>query len=554
MRPFAAILAALALVSAGPLAGEIAFTSPFASATPYVRPADIVILANSNDPESMELARFYAKKRAIPEANIAAFPMPSDADITFAMFVEYIHNPLNKWLMAHNFVYETDVAKDSFGRVRGRFSGNRVGYVVLCRGVPLRIADELSLQTPANIASFQKAVGLKADAPLLRSGFTSHSYASVDSEIAAMPAEVNPVVGFLPNPFFRKIQANLSDTIHILRTSRLDGPTLASAKGIVESAMQAERTGLDGRVYIDEGGGPTPAGDKWLESAAKAFSEAGWDVAVDRNKGVMPSDARFDAPAVYLGWYANGICGPFAEPGMRFPAGAVAVHIQSFSAASMRNGAVWVPGFVERGVAGTVGNVYEPTFILTQDLEVMSLALLGGWSFTDAAWASTPALSWQGVIIGDPLYRPFPWMSLLSTAPRPSAGPYARLAAVAALRGPDAEKRQLDETRAVFEAGHSPAAALALAKLLAAKGDADGAAKALAFFAEDAAPDAGRRSVALQAARELARIGRDREALAILVTLEKTGTSDAFRASVHSLRVLLESRSAGADASPAKTN
>jgi hypothetical protein len=33
--------------------------------------------------------------------------------------------------------------------------------------------------------------------------------------------------------------------------------------------------------------------------------------------------------------------------------------------------------------------------------------LLKGWSFAEAAWASMPVTSWQGVTLGDPLYRPF---------------------------------------------------------------------------------------------------------------------------------------------------
>ncbi|HNX04893.1 MAG TPA: TIGR03790 family protein, partial [Opitutales bacterium] len=399
--------------------------------------------------------------------------------------------------------------------------------------------------TPAHRSEFVRAIEVPDTAAIARAPMVLHSFASVDSEIAAMPADSNPVFGFIQNPLYRKIQATLAETIHILRTSRLDGVTLADAKGLVDSALEAERAGLDGRVYIDSGG-PFPEGDKWLAGAAKSFADAGWDVSFDREKTLFDSGDRFDAPAVYFGWYANGVCGPMTEPGMRFQPGAVALHIHSFSAANLRNGAVWVPGLISRGVAGTAGNVYEPTLILTQNVEILSLALLGGWSFADAAWASTPALSWQGVIIGDPLYRPFPWMSLVNKLFVRPDGEYSNLRKIDALFLSGASETAIGRARELFAARGGYATALSLAQMLVQTQKIDEAAEALSFMATDRRMDAGKRSVALEAARLLVKWGKPDEADAILSNLLSPQTSSSFRSEVQALKAGIEAGRTGA--------
>ena len=54
----------------------------------------VVIVANSNDPGSVEIARYYAIKREIPVGNIIALPMPRTETITIREYVDTIYNPL----------------------------------------------------------------------------------------------------------------------------------------------------------------------------------------------------------------------------------------------------------------------------------------------------------------------------------------------------------------------------------------------------------------------------------------------------------------------------
>ena len=62
---------------------------------------------------------------------------------------------------------------------------------------------------------------------------------------------------------------------------------------------------------------------------------------------------------------------------------------------------------VARGVAGTLGCVYEPFLPFSPRVDYFFKAIFAGNSFGEAAYMCQPALSWQNVAIGDPLYRPF---------------------------------------------------------------------------------------------------------------------------------------------------
>jgi hypothetical protein len=124
--------------------------------------------------------------------------------------------------------------------------------------------------------------------------------------------------------------------------------------------------------------------------------------------GGFPADARADAPALYFGWHDPDLDGPLALPGFRFPPGAIAMHIHSYSAATLRSpGAGWCGPLVARGVAATLGNVEEPFLHLTHRPDLFLAALAHGENLADAAYYALPALSWQAIVIGDPLYRPF---------------------------------------------------------------------------------------------------------------------------------------------------
>jgi uncharacterized protein (TIGR03790 family) len=489
-------------------------------------PKNVVILANSNEPESVALAQYYAGKRAIPEANIVALPMPSAEALPWDGYIRFIEEPLHAWLLRNGWLVEDMPFKDVFGRTHGIVLENRVGYLVTCQGVPLKIADEPRFDTPANRSDFMFALHVKNGTPM--GELLLHSSSSVDSELAAMLADVNPVLGFIPNPLYGKRSFGGVATLRVIRTSRLGGSDYAAARSLVDSALEGEKNGLSGRVYIDEGG-PFLVAERWLQSAAALFRASGWDVDEDTGRATFGPEARFDAPAVYLGWYATAVNGPFLEPGMRFPSGAIAAHLYSFSASTLKDRSFWCAALIDRGVAGTVGNVNEPGLEMTHNFGIMARAMIEGRSFCDAAWSSMPVLSWQGVIFGDPLYIPLPQKDGASAKP---SGEYGTLAGILALEEKGDREGALAEAKKAADASVGWAVSYEYAKLLHAAGRDAEAADALTYMAGAVRLSAERRSIAFDAAGLLGSAGRYAEALAILNNLRIQDGSDAFRKAV----------------------
>ncbi|MFZ4777276.1 MAG: TIGR03790 family protein, partial [Terrimicrobiaceae bacterium] len=121
-------------------------------------------------------------------------------------------------------------------------------------------------------------------------------------------------------------------------------------------------------------------------------------------------------------WYAGSVDGPFADTTFQFRTGAVAVHLHSFSASTLLSTtANWCGPLLARGAAATLGNVYEPYLSLTANLDIFQDRLMTGFTLAESGWISQKALSWMGVVIGDPLYRPYAAWRVVDASGTPSA-------------------------------------------------------------------------------------------------------------------------------------
>ncbi len=356
--------------------------------------AGVVILANSSSADSLAVARHYATKRDIPEENIVALPMPAQETIGWRTFVETVYQPLQDELLARGWLMGAASDRtDEIGRKRPLVVGHRIQYLVTCYGVPLRVSHDPVL--------YEEVKALAG-----RREFRTNRGA-VDAELALIARPGYVINAFVPNPLFQREEPTAIERNAVVRVSRLDGPDVESAKGLVDRALEAESRGLIGRAYVDIGG-PHAEGDAWMEEVAKELAALDYDLTVDREPTMFPADARFDAPALYFGWYGGQISGPMARVDFRFPPGAVALHLHSFSAETVRTTQThWCGPLVARGVTATFGNVYEPYLAFTHQPHLLLRQLARGKTLGEATFYALRALSWQQVVIGDPLYRPF---------------------------------------------------------------------------------------------------------------------------------------------------
>jgi uncharacterized protein (TIGR03790 family) len=461
---------ALAVLTGGGLLR--ADPSPAALAKENNLAARVVILANARQPDSVRLAEFYAEKRGIPAANIIALPLPEAETITWREFIDQVYQPLQDALYQRGWLEGTATSLlDKLGRKRYGFTGHHLSYLVVCRGVPLRIYNDPTLLDESN--------------PRRIAPQFNKNEAAVDAELSLLAQSGSEITGMISNPLFANEHPSSLDAEMVVKVSRLDGPTFESARHLVTSALEGESRGLLGRYYIDLKG-PHRDGDAWLESALTQLQDLGFDGEVDRNGGTFGAEARFDAPVFYFGWYAGSLNGPFAAADFTLPPGAIALHIHSFSARTLRSASSgWCGPLVARGVAATLGNVFEPYLQLSHRPNLLLRALSHGRTLGDAAYYSLPALSWQAVVIGDPLYRPFK-VSLAQQEQAAGALPPG-LAPYAVIRRANLLLRQNDRTAALaaLKAGMrnqpSIALGLALAKLQLAGGDAQAAVATLGF-------------------------------------------------------------------------
>ena len=454
----------------------------------------VVILANASDRESLRIARHYAASRGVPAANVFALPLSQEETIGWREFLEQLWHPLLADLVRTGWIDAVPMnLTDAVGRTKYAPHSHRITALVVCRGVPLRVAhDPGRMPVPSAAPS----------SPAARDGAETNAGA-VDSELSLLAAPNHPIHGLIPNPLFQRSRPGRLELEKVIRVARLDGPTAADAIALVDRALEAEHGGLHGRAYVDLAD-RDPLGNRWFEAALAQLRREHVPADVDRGPAPFPAGARFDAPVLYFGWYAADAVGPFLLPGFRFPPGAIAYHLHSFSAATVRSATTgWVGPFVARGVTATVGNVYEPYLTFCHRPDLLLQRLRAGDTLAEAAYYALPALSWQQVLVGDPLYRPFPaGRGPLASAP---VG-YEALQRMQALidAGNLAEAEVIG--RAALERRPDLAVALALGRLLRDRGQREAAARVLAI--RPGPPAADQWGLVREVALLLAELGR----------------------------------------------
>ncbi|RLA93398.1 MAG: hypothetical protein DRG69_07155, partial [Deltaproteobacteria bacterium] len=238
---------------------------------------------------------------------------------------------------------------------------------------------------------------------------TSWEDASLDSELALLWDKERKLGGMRPNPMYwrfassRTVPANMP--AGIVMTSRIDGPSIREALRIIKDSLAAEKTGLEGKFYIDAGGKYPPYDVHLKRLANFIHTKTKIPVVLDTRRALFSRNRCPDA-ALYVGWYSlqNYI------PSFRWVRGAVGWHIASLEAVHLRTpiSNEWCVKMLQNGVAATLGAVNEPylhAFPLPEDF--FALLLTGRFTVAECYWKTVPEVSWRLTLIADPLYNPF---------------------------------------------------------------------------------------------------------------------------------------------------
>lgn len=243
--------------------------------------------------------------------------------------------------------------------------------------------------------------------------------ASFDSELSlVLWPEDYVLLRYQPN-YLRNVYDNsqLRKSYRTMMVARLDAPTLALAKGLVDAAIETEKNGLKGKIYLDARGigtleeanvaqGSYADFDRALLMAAGQLREAtDMEVVVEETPGLFQEGECPDA-ALYCGWYSLA---KYVDA-FDWAPGAVAYHMASAEARTLRDekSQVWCKKMLEDGVAATIGPVYEPYLIaFPRPNDFFELLVQGDLTLVECYYRTQPFNSWMMTLIGDPLYRPF---------------------------------------------------------------------------------------------------------------------------------------------------
>ena len=387
-------------------------------------PADVVVVFNPKADGSKDVADHYRAKRNVPPENLVGLDLPTTEDITRADYDGKLAAPLRAAL------------KDRKDKVK---------VILTVYGVPLRVgrqqptaaeaaeADALKPELDAHkatVAELQKAE--KPDKVLIaaaqakvretsaRVGKLTHSesHACVDSELMLLWWPEYPLDRWVPNPLNWRFPSDRRAVLpRVLITARLDGPTPAIAKRLVDDALTAEATGLQGKAYIDARGirydakTPTDGGtgyagyDESFREAAGLLKAGKVAVVLDDEDPLFAPGSCPDA-ALYGGWYAL----TRYTPCCKFVPGAVAWHLASGEAASLRNPDTkqWCVNLLKDGAAVTMGPVAEPyTVGFPKPAEFFGFLATGHYTVAECYARTALLTSWMTVFVGDPLYNPY---------------------------------------------------------------------------------------------------------------------------------------------------
>ena len=393
-------------------------------------PKQVVVVANNKDRHSVDLAKYYMIKRNIASTNLIEINAPTDEQCSREDYEKYIASPIKA------FLEKNDPEGDKFH------------CLVTMYGMPLRVfppkltsedkkqLSDLGKQYGSMQSQIKKAEGQRDDKELKKLRETETQIkrqidhvqkvfqgAAVDSELALVREDNYSLDGWLPNKYYLGYRGKEIKNMpgKAMLVSRLDGPSEKIVKRIIDDSLIAENEGLKGKAYFDARW-PDP-GDKPASPAGREVSGgAFYDRAIHRaarlveKSKLMPvvvdSQERLFQPgecpdaALYCGWYSLA----HYVDAFTWVKGAVGFHIASQECETLRSGVsqTWCKMMLEKGVAATLGPVAEPYLGSFPLPDVFFGSLVDGRLTLAECYAlANPYWSWQMVLVGDPLYRPF---------------------------------------------------------------------------------------------------------------------------------------------------
>jgi len=347
-------------------------------ATPHIAVAQnassVLVVVNDSSQLSRNIGEYYARRRAIPPKNVCHIRTDPKEEIPRAQYDREIAGPIAVCLASNQLI-------------------EQILYIVTTGGVPLRIAGVLALDGDVS---------------------------AVDSELALMYTDrkvghPHPLKGGVPNPMFGKRNIKFSHAeFPIYLVTRLAAYDLAGAKAEVDACLKATNRGK----FVIDLNNAGKDGDSWLGEAASLLPKD--RVIVDASDKVL-----YDQSDVigYASWGSNDKNRHRRFVGFHWLPGSIATEFVSTNARSFvrppetwnisdwNSPKLWFAGspqtmtadYLMEGATAATGHVTEPYLGMTPHPEFLLPAYYSGRNLAESFYLSILWLSWQNIVVGDPL-------------------------------------------------------------------------------------------------------------------------------------------------------
>jgi len=387
-----------------------------AGAVSALEPREILVIANKDIAESGRIARYYCQKRDVPQENILELPLGTSLRDTISRgnYDKQLAEPIRKEFLTHERLGKIRCLLTLYGvpiKVGGRgiLAGQegRLQELKAAAEQEKKKIEQLKQEGSADSDQHKQAARRLAQLQLEIDRISgTETNASLDSELAMVLFEIYDLYRWQPNMLRSDVMGLHQRTLMV---SRLDGPSDSIAKGLVDKAIAAEMTGLHGIAYFDSRGITEENlygyfDRSLLALAALTRSQTDIPVIEEQTAALFPPRSCPET-ALYCGWYSAG---KYVDA-FDFVDGAIGYHIASFEAISLRdpNSSQWCPAMLKDGITATLGPVAEPYLHSFPEPSAFFSELYSGRCLVEAYYRTVPFNSWQLLLIGDPLYRPF---------------------------------------------------------------------------------------------------------------------------------------------------
>ena len=338
-------------------------------------PANVLVVVNDRSSLSRNIGEYYVRKRAIPLPNVCHIQTPGEEGIERAAYDRSIVGPISECLREGSLT-------------------EQILYIVTTQGVPLRISGE--------------------------GGLTGDN-AAVDSELALLYADLksgkpHALAGGLRNPFFGKSDAKFHHAeFPMYLVTRLAGYDFAGVRALIDRSLLAKHRG---KFVIDLKSDDDEEGNNWLRNAA---------IRLPADRVVFDSSAKvlYKQTEVigFASWGSNDRNRHERYVGFQWLPGAIATEFVStngrtfarppkgWNISDWESRSKWFAGspqtmtadYLEEGASAATGHVDEPYLAMTPRPDYLLPAYFSGRNLAESYYLSIPALSWQNIVIGDPL-------------------------------------------------------------------------------------------------------------------------------------------------------